>query len=50
MAPILELGAIADGGNDRRSRFRANALDLGDPLAGLAFEKYPIVARVPCRK
>jgi len=42
VAPVLELGAIADSGNNRGSRFRADAFAFGDPLAGLALEKYQI--------
>jgi hypothetical protein len=36
MPPIFELGAIADGRDDRRSRLRADAFDRGDALTGLA--------------
>jgi hypothetical protein len=34
MAAILELGAIADRGDDRRGGLGTDALDLGDALAG----------------
>lgn len=34
MAAVLELGAIADRGDDSRGGLRAHTLDLRDPLAG----------------
>jgi hypothetical protein len=36
MAAVLELGAIADGGNDRRGGLGTNAFDLGDALTVFA--------------
>jgi hypothetical protein len=32
MAVVLELRAVANGGDDRRGRLRADALDLGNTL------------------
>lgn len=42
MSPVLELRAIADGGHDRGSGLRADALDLGNALTGFALTEYPI--------
>src|SRR6516225_2501270 len=42
MPPILELRAVADGGNDRGGGLRSNAFNFRDSLAGLAFTKYPL--------
>ena len=41
MASVLELGAVADGGDDRCGGLNTDALDLGDPLAWLTLEEYP---------
>ena len=36
MPAVLELRSVADSGNNRRGRLRADAFDPGDTLAGLA--------------